>query len=647
MKTKTYTLLCPFGGLGAGALGFLRASTHLMDHEASFRLIGGIDFDPAACADFEYLTGVPELCADVHTMTAEQIVAAFGATAPDVVFMSPPCKGASGLLPSEKAKEPKYRKLNRLALVWTRLMLEAWAKRPPRLVLLENVPMITTRAKRVLDAVKAALRKAGYVLHEGTHDCGELGGLAQHRKRYLLVARHQASVTSLLYKPVEKRVRACGEVLGSLPMPNDPRGGDMHVMPKIGWVNWVRLAMIPAGGDHRDIEGVLAEGQARREVFKRHAVEQWDEPVGVVGGSGSNAVSNVADPRVAAHAYNEHLGVLGWDESSGTVTGGAAVARGRFAVADPRVQAGNPNVHDGKLEVRSWSEPAGTVTGATRPGSGAQSVADPRLPKAFGNVLRVVAWNDPTGCVTTSPSPSSGGIVVADPRVTENAYRDAYGVSSWDEPAATVIGAERIDNSRASIADPRFTTSPDWNNGQQYGVVSWGEPASTVAAGSHPGQGKYSVADPRLEALNLVGFIQLDDAMRTLVPIGAPEIPAPFALVRGESDGAPVLIVHNPKRAPDVPPVIIAKDGTWHRPLTTLELAVLQGLPAVHNGKPLVLFGTSSDAWRERIGNAVPVQTAQAIAEQMLLTLLSSDLQAWGLSSAGGVWVAPDVAVLQ
>ena len=106
------------------------------------------------------------------------------------------------------------------------------------------------------------------------------------------------------------------------------------------------------------------------------------------------------------------------------------------------------------------------------------------------------------------------------------------------------------------------------------------------------------------------------------------------------------MVVRDIAKAPPIAPVILAADGTWHRPLTTIELAVLQGLPAEHRGAPLKLAGTSSRQ-REGIGNAVPVQAAQAIAEQMLLTLLSSDLQAFALSSGGAVWVAPEKEAIQ
>jgi hypothetical protein len=42
--------------------------------------------------------------------------------------------------------------------------------------------------------------------------------------------------------------------------------------------------------------------------------------------------------------------------------------------------------------------------------------------------------------------------------------------------------------------------------------------------------------------------------------------------------------------------LIVAEDGTWHRPLTTLELAALQGFPTtLPDGAPLVLAGRSQE----------------------------------------------------
>lgn len=503
-QAHTFRVLFPFGGLGAGALGFKQAFARIGSATARFEIVGGIDFDDAASKDFVYLTGAPSLTADVGDLQPEELRTFAGDIAPDVVFFSPPCKGASGLLSEKNAKTAKYRKMNGLALTWLRLMFDTWTDRPS-LVLLENVPRLKTRAAAMVKKLVAMLKKEGYVVSDGFHDCGELGGLAQHRRRYLLVARLPKKCPPLLYHPKPKRVRGCGEVLEKLPMPEDPKGGPLHKLPKLSWLNWCRLALIPAGGDWRDLPGVLEEGQARREKFKRHKVEQWNEPVGTIGGSGSNGVANIADPRPMAW-FNGTMGVKGWGEPSGTVTGNARASTGAFSVADPRVDF----AFDHAYRTLRWDEPSFTIAGGSYPGQGAYSVADPRL-----------------GC-----EPRAG----------------SYGVLGWEDALGAITGHAKMDNGRFSVADPR--------------------------------------------------------------------------------------------KPPEFIPAIIAKDGTWHRPFTTLELAALQGLPTEVNGEPLKLAGRTIDGWRERIGNAVPPPAAQAIGEQMLIALLQAATSSFQLSS-GAVWVSP------
>lgn len=345
MPDHTFTALFPFGGSGGGALGFAAAEGRLGDDRARFDVLGSLDFDAVACEDFRRFLGAPAWCVDVEDVTAEELRARYGAAAPDVVFLSPPCKGSSRLLSQKKAKTEKYRRMNRLAVVWARVMLEAWAT-PPALVLLENVPGLPMRAAGMLGELREMLAGAGYVFHESDHDCGELGGLAQHRRRYLLVARHPGLCPSLLYQPRRRRVRGVGEVLERLPMPATLAAADwgpLHVMPRISWRNWLRLALIPAGGDWRDLDGVL-RGRARREVFRRHAVQSWSEPHPAVTGPGGHSVDKVADPRVSvadlrvSRAYDAGYGVLGWDDPSRTVAGTTAVGCGAYAVADPRAR---------------------------------------------------------------------------------------------------------------------------------------------------------------------------------------------------------------------------------------------------------------------------------------------------------------------
>lgn len=584
---KVFTALFPFCGSGLGASGFAEARAHLFGDEARFEILGGIDNDAEGCADFELLTGAPTLCTDIAELQVDELVRFAGARAPDVVFLSPPCKGASGLLSAKSAASPKYAAMNQLALIWMRTMLAAWPD-GPGLVLLENVPRLTTRAAPMLKAVRKLLRGAGYVLSDGYHDCGELGGLAQHRRRYLLVARHTKKVPPILYQPPKRRVRACGEVLGELPVPGTPeaaRWGRLHELPRISWLNWVRLALIPAGGDWRDLAGVLAEGQERREEWARHGVADWNAPTGTVAGSGSNGVGAVADPRARAW-YRGSLGVLEWNQPSGVVTGNGRPGSGPFSVADPRVGelVENPNRHWNKYRVGSWDDPAGAVIGATRPGSGAPAVADPR---PFGNRFRVTGWGEPGRTVIAGTHPSNGGGSVADPRVSI-AFDAGYAVLSWQEAARTIAGKTSPGCGAYAVADPRVDCEP---RAGAYGVLSWQDAAATVTGSARVDNGRFAVADPRK--------------------------PPPFL------------------------PIIIAKDGTWHRPLTTLELWALQSGPVEVNGKPVVLAGTSSSRWRERTGNGVPRKAGQAIGEQMLVTLLQAALGGFVLQGSGSVWVEP------
>lgn len=148
-----------------------------------------------------------------------------------------------------------------------------------------------------------------------------------------------------------------------------------------------------------------------------------------------------------------------------------------------------------------------------------------------------------------------------------------------------------------------------------YGVLGWTDAARTVAGNSAAGCGAYAVADPRDRGfVDGVRFLTLDEAM---------------------------ALELDPAKPPPFTPVIVAEDNTWHRPLTLLELAALQGLPAHHNGAPLRLTGTRTQI-AEHVGNAVPVAAARAIAERMLVALGEAREGAFSMQS-GNVWVRPDM----
>lgn len=469
-----YNALYLFCGIGGGALGFQQAQEEYKGIKGGFKTICGIDVDPEACKDFERITGAPAVQMDLfdrkqykafhgqeppitwEEVTHKDIYKACRGIAPDIIFTSPPCKGFSGLLPEKSAKSEKYQALNQLVIRGLFLTLEAFRDNPPSLILLENVPRITTRGKDLLHQVKTLLMSYGYVFNENYHDCGEIGGLAQHRKRYLLIARNPKKIPGFVYEPPVKKVKAIGEVLEKMSMPDTESAGPMHRLPRLQWKTWVRLALIPAGGDWRDL----------------------------------NDDSN-------KNRHRSHYRIVPWDGTCGTVTGATHVANGLISVQDPRLNERKKR-YPGLYKVVNWNEPCSTIIGQTDIQCGALSVNDPRI----------------------KCKPRAG----------------TYGVVKWDGPAKTVVGNADIHKGTAAVADPRLPKNTD---------------------------------------------------------------------------------------RPDPPPVIISIDGTWHRPLTTLELAAIQGLPLrFYDGTPLKLAGNSDSRWRERIGNMVPVQTAQAIAETMLRAML-------------------------
>jgi site-specific DNA-cytosine methylase len=570
-----------FCGLGGGAKGFNAAKARVGNVKASYRCIGGVDVDPVAMRDFARLAGVPGTVLDLfdreqytafhgaeppaawREATPQDIQRAAGGERPHIVFLSAPCKGFSGLLSETKSKTAKYQALNRLTLRGVWLMLEAWANDPPELVLFENVPRLATRGRALLDRITAMLRAYGYATAETTHDCGELGGLAQSRKRFLLVARHIEKVPPLLYQPAHRPLQAVGTVLGRMPLPGDLRAGPMHRIPSLQWKTWVRLAFVEAGSDWRSLNRLAVhDGQLK-------------------------------DYLVVPEMHTGMLGVRHWEEPTGTITGKGRPNNGAFSVADPRF---SPSAawHDGQaLGLNAWGDTTGAIAGQQSPGQGRYSVADPRCPGTpYSNAYRVVRYSDHAQTVTGGLG-SVGGCV-ADPRRTGPTY-GKYAVTPWASAAGTVISGSTTGQGAFAVADPRSGMETDrsaYLTGGHYGVLPWSSTAGAVSAAACHDNGRWSVADPRMPAAtdNLVAVIR-------------------------------------------------AEDGTWHRPFTTLELAALQSL--IDPEEQLELEGLSDQAWRERIGNAVPPDAAQAIASEMGRTLLLAWSGETFSLSAAPVWVRP------
>lgn len=671
-------------GLGAGAAGMNAANPRVGPLRGRFECAGGIDVDRGAIRNFERLTGVKGTVMDLFS---EAQYRAFHQRAPDpswreatpldirrvfgrldVLFASYPCKGFSGLLSARTAETAKYQALNDLTTRGMMLSLEAYRDDPVAIVAFENVPRIATaRGARFLAQIDALYRAYGYVVsdvEDSIHDCGVIGGLAQRRKRFLRLFRHPSKVPNFIYQPAKKRLRGVGEVIGKMPMPGDPAAGVMHRVPALQWKTWVRLAFVPAGRDWRALNDLaVVDGRLRdfgivpEQALRENAlgVLDWSDTAPTLTSARAPAQGrfSVADVRVSADWNADVLGVRDWHQHAGTVTGRNGPTNGAHSVADPRPDYGAAT-HRNVLGVKRWSESAATVSGSPKPSAGAHAVADPRFdahPKSVQ--LGVRPWSAPSPCIKADVSVGTGPYAISDPRQAAAAgqlgnvfrivpideagepvidprpgyaagtHRNILAVTDFSDTAKVVTGAVHPAGGGLSVADPRPVglsaggrDQHGYNSQAHYGVLGWEDTSVAVPGYAKYDRGKWSVADPRLPEPE---------------PLAALPVPNDRVVAR-----------------------IIAADGTWHRPFTTLELAALQSLfdpeqvfrfdgerDAWSMVQPFELEGSSDAQKREWIGNAVPSAAAQGMAEEIGEALLLARLGETFTLSDKAIWVSP------
>lgn len=648
-----------FAGAGSGAAGMQDATPSIPGLQGRMFCLGGIDVDPAGAEDFYRFTGVRCTVRDLfsrdqyaafhgHEPPANWVEAlpadlraAAGGGRPNIVFLSAPCKGFSGLLSQSLSLTAKYQALNALTLRGVWLMLEAWKDDPVEVILFENVPRIATRGRHFLDQIVQLMRHYGYVVRETAHDCGEIGGLAQSRKRFLLIARHADKVPAFIYEPPKRPLRAVGEILGRMHLPGDMRAGPMHRIPNLSWKTWVRLAFVEAGSDWRSLNRLaIKDGHLRDYLIvpEMHrgalGVHSMTDTAGVVAGRSYrlNGAYSVADPRFdpsAAWKDGQAYGVRRWDASTGTVAGQQGPGQGAYSVADPRHHG--PAKHRNEFRIVPSDVAARAVTSAQRTG---QCVADPRTgwPKAtHGSKLAITAFGE-TARTVTGARFGSGGLCVADPRGSGG--HSKYAVTEWDGASRTVISGSTTGQGAFAVADPRPGLAREHGDhyltAGHYGVANWDRNIGAVSASACHDNGAWSVADPRCVPDHLAR-LEAESCGGTLLDRGVPL-------------DVPVLPAANDKLVCR----ILSLDGTWHRPFTTLELAALQSLydpddyaEAEGRGDPFQMDGASDSAHRERIGNAVPRKAARAMGEVIGQAILLARAGESFQLSALSIWVRP------
>lgn len=322
------------------------------------------------------------------------------------------------------------------------------------------------------------------------------------------------------------------------------------------------------------------------------------------------------------------FGINAWDAPAHTVVGHTDVSNTWASTATPITFTPARRWSAGRRGDRGGVDPRLDCS----PRNGAYGVQAPDRPSAT-----IVGYhkhdNSPGSYATPAPGyadPRLGYRDEGDEAAGKHSGRGCYGVLDTDAPAPTIRGHMEIRQAPGAVAekmsvDPRKewdTSDPNsWagrGRPQAYGVQSWTRPASTI-------RGKQQIVNSRAS-------------------VAHPGYPEPTHwLVRDEAGGLVLL-------GPEIKDwdaicylVIMTEDEpgvwSWHRPMTDLELAVLQSLPAEHNGEMLALRGPSGKR-REHIGNMLPKAAARAIARSCRATLDQPQAN-FQLIGRGKIWVRP------
>ncbi len=675
---QKYTVVHAFSGSGGCSSGF---------DEEGFETLAALDFDADACADLDYLLNRKvAVTVDIQKMQPAELLAIVPRR-PDVWVETPPCKGWSRLLGKGRRKSAKYVEMCSLAVRGVWLALHTWPE-PPPLIVIENVRGMSTEGREMMDIIKKELRAFGYLFDIRTWNVGKIGNLAQSRDRCLFVARDPKRCPAFLMVPTEHPLRPCGDELGKLPPPTlDKASKSMHKLPQLSAMNWLRIAAIPPGKDWKALPPRIQLGGKGRYAADpsvrpdgaseprngNYGVEHPDQPAHTVRGEHQiwSAPASYADPmgRAAAatatpKAKRARKATAGQETLFAAAVATTATADESAPGVDLRVSNHDGNRQNGGFGVNAWGSPAHTVV-------------------AEGTVQNT--WASTATPITFAPSRSwaagrkgdRGGEV--DPQLDCTPRNGAYGVQAPERPSATIVGHHKHDNSPGSYADPRLGYRDEGDE----------------AAGKHSGRGCYGVLDPAAPAPTIRGHMEIRQApgavaermsvdprkdwdtsdpdswagrgrpqaygvqdwdrpastvrgnqkiVNSRASVAHPGYPEPTHwLVRDEHGG---LVLHGPeiKDWDEICYLVIMTEDepgvwSWHRPMTDLELAVLQSLPAEHNGEMLSLRGPSGKR-REHIGNMLPKAVARAIARACRATL-DQPHATFQLIGSGKIWVKP------
>lgn len=167
-KPVAIDLFCGAGGLTLGL------------KKAGFRVALGVEVNQEIARTYKANHRKTKLLIDdVRKLTGREVFKTTGLKQIDLIAGCPPCQGFSQLTEKYKREDPR----NDLVLEMARLIEEI----RPKMVMMENVPGITTKGKAILDEFLERIKKMGYLVTTGILQMADYG-VPQSRRRFVLLA---------------------------------------------------------------------------------------------------------------------------------------------------------------------------------------------------------------------------------------------------------------------------------------------------------------------------------------------------------------------------------------------------------------------------------------------------------------------------
>lgn len=276
--------------------------------KAGFRVVAAVEIEPHAFST--YKANHPEVHAfkqDVRTIKGKSLLNYSPNGEIDLLSGCPPCQGFSALTSKRREADPR----NQLVLEMSRLVEEI----KPKIVMMENVPGLTSKGKGLFDELLKKLDSLGYKINYDVLQVADYG-VPQSRQRLVLLAGLGFSIDF----PEKTHSKADGydlpkwrtlhEAIGSMPEP-------------------VVLSDIKdSGGPQR---------------YNWHVVRSLSPDTLAILKAARPGESRLKLPlelRPPCHkdrkdGFNNVYGRLSWEQVSSTITGGCTtVSKGRFGHPD-------------------------------------------------------------------------------------------------------------------------------------------------------------------------------------------------------------------------------------------------------------------------------------------------------------------------